>query len=261
MPAFLSAFYERFGLNAYVQGDYAKAERWFRKLERLEPDSIRVLRNLGVVLLAKGDAEGAERYLLREERLYGASFHRHAALADLAYARGRRKEAERRYAAALAEPEAAPGGSQAGLRPLMEARLGIARSEESFAKARRSMERFSEAEAARERGDHGPAVALFEEAATLDPTNWPALNNAGTLLLNQLGDPARAAGLFEKALPLARSPQVARNLELALAAGGEACGGGGASSRGSGASGGRVRGAGAAKAGAAKAGPAAGGSR
>ncbi len=81
MPNIVTSFYERMGLNAYVQGDYAKAEAWFRKLESREPDSLRVLRNLGVILLARGDAEGAEAYLLREERAYGPSFHRHAALA------------------------------------------------------------------------------------------------------------------------------------------------------------------------------------
>lgn len=211
MPNIVTSFYERMGLNAYVQGDYAKAEAWFRKLESREPDSLRVLRNLGVILLARGDAEGAESYLLREERAYGPSFHRHAALADLAYARGRRKEAERRYAAALAEPEARAAPTQA----LIEARAGICRDEKAFAKSRDSLARFAEGEEARGSGDLARAVALFDEAAALDPTAWPALNNAGTLLLNDLGDPEGAKARFERALGLSRAPQVARNLELA----------------------------------------------
>ncbi len=214
MRTIRDAFYERMGLNAYVQGDYAKAERWFRKLEAREPDSLRVLRNLGVILLAKGDAEGAEKMLLREEQLYGASFHRHAALGDLAYARGRRKEAERRYAAALAEAEA----GSAATRKLMEARLALCHDEAAFERTRGSLGRFGEAEAARAAGDARRAVRLFDEAAELDPTNWPALNNAGTILLNELGKAEEALERFNRALELSRAPQVARNVELAEAA-------------------------------------------
>lgn len=211
MPNIVTSFYERMGLNAYVQGDYAKAEAWFRKLESREPDSLRVLRNLGVILLARGDAEGAEAYLLREERAYGPSFHRHAALADLAYARGRREEAARRYSAALAEPEA--GGAPTAA--LIEARARICRDEKAFSRSRDSLSRFAEGEEARGGGDLARAVSLFDEAAALDPTAWPALNNAGTLLLNDLGDPDGAKARFERALALSRAPQVARNLELA----------------------------------------------
>ena len=215
MPAFLLAFYERFGLNAYVQGDYTKALAWFRKLEAREPDSIRTLRNIGVVLLASGDAAGAERYLLREEKLYGSSFNRHSALADIAYARGARKEAEKRYAAALADPDARPDGRSVDARPFVEARLALCRSEAAFAASREGAKRFTEAEAARTNGEIEKALALFEEAASLDPTHWPALNNAGTIALNTMGDAARAKALFLRAFELARSPQVARNIELA----------------------------------------------
>jgi len=100
------------GLNAYVSGNYAKAEEYFRKLEQSEPNSIRVLRNLGVILLAQGKGKEAERYLLKEEKLYGPSFYRHAALADLAYATGNRKDAARRYQRALKDPECAEGGKR-----------------------------------------------------------------------------------------------------------------------------------------------------
>lgn len=217
----ISSFEERLGLNAYVQGDYPRALKWFRRLEGSEPDSIRVLRNLGVILLASGDAGGAKSYLLREEKLYGPSYHRHSALADLAYAVGDRKEAARRYALALGEPEASVGGatgadgSAAAMRPLLEARLAICRDAAAFEKSRRAMDRFIAGERARESGDAHGAVACFEEAASLDPTAWPALNNAGTILLNELGDAGKARALFDRALNLSRSPQVARNLELA----------------------------------------------
>lgn len=210
-----SSLYERFGLNAYVQGDPAKALAWFRKIEAVEPDSIRVLRNIGVILLASGDSAGAEAYLLREERLYGETYDRHSALADISYANGSRKEAARRYAAALADPETARGGRGAGSRHLLEERLTICSNEAAYQASRRGAERFAEAEAVRDSGDTARALSLFMEAYELDPTHMPALNNAGTLALNVLGDPAKALWLFEKALAIVRTPQVQRNAELA----------------------------------------------
>lgn len=205
---------ERFGLNAYIAGDYAKAEKWFRKLESSEPTSIRVLRNLGVILLAQGKPEEAERYLLREEKLYGASFYRHSALADLAYAMGKRKEASRRYRLALKEPECAEGGKAFHMRGLMEARLDICEDEKKFAGTRKAMERFRDAEALRASGAFREAIEAFNESFALDATNWPALNNAASIYMNTLKQPADAEPLFARAFELSRSIQVARNLEL-----------------------------------------------
>lgn len=215
MPTFILNLYERFGLNAYISGDYDKAERWFRKLEAKEPESIAALRNLGVILMAKGDAEGAERYILKEEKIYGRSFNRHAALADIAYARGKRKEAQRRYAAALAEPECAPGGSAEAARPLMEKRCALCSDEVSFERTRESMKAFMEAQELRERGDYEAAVARFRRSAELDETNWPALNNIGTIYLNTMKRGAEAAAVFERAFSISRNPQIARNYEVA----------------------------------------------
>ncbi len=96
----LAALYERMGLNAYALGDYDKAERWMARLSRSEGESMRVLRNLGVVRMARGDFAGARRYLEREERLYGETPERHRVLGDLAYAAGVRDEAVKRYASA-----------------------------------------------------------------------------------------------------------------------------------------------------------------
>ncbi|MCX8014329.1 MAG: hypothetical protein N3A02_08585 [Rectinema sp.] len=205
---------ERFGLNHYISGNYKKAEYWFRKLEQSEPDSIRVLRNLGMILLAEGKPEEAERYLLREEKLYGPSFHRHSALADLAYATGKRKEAERRYRKALQEPECQEGGKAFRLRPILEKRLALCADESRFAATRTSMQRFKEAEALRERGQFEEAVALFKQSFELDETNWPALNNAASILFNKMQKPHEAQPLFEQAFTISGSIQVARNLEL-----------------------------------------------
>lgn len=216
MQNFFSTLWERFGLNAYIRGDYDKAERWFRKLEQREPNAISVLRNLGAILMAQGDAEGAELYLLKEEKLYGKSFHRHAGLADIAYARGKRKEAERRYAFALQEPECQSGGKAEASRSLLEKRLAICASEAAFARSRESMKVFREAEELRCEKKYEEAVQKFKEAAALDETNWPALNNAGSICLNQLRKNREAQEFFEKAFEISKNIQVARNLDLVL---------------------------------------------
>jgi Flp pilus assembly protein TadD len=207
--------FERFGINAYIRGDLAKAERWLRRVEASEPDSLSVLRNLGVLLLAKGDAQEAERYLLREEKLYGKSFHRHAALADLAYARGKRKEAERRYALALAEPECSPGGVAESTKALMEKRYEISKDEKLYDSSRKALKAFEEAQALREAKDFKASIERFLDSIALDETNWSALNNAGSIYLNNLGEPDMAQELFERALAISHNAQVLGNLELA----------------------------------------------
>ncbi|MDD3981129.1 MAG: hypothetical protein RBT72_01450 [Spirochaetia bacterium] len=215
MQSLLAPFRERLGLSAFAAGDYGKAERYFRKLEEKDPNSLSVLRNLGLILMAKGDAEGAEAYLSREERLYGRSFHRHAALADIAYARGRRKEAEKRYRLALAEPEAGAAGSAAALRPLMEKRLKICSDEKSFALSRESMKVFHEAQQLKSAGESEKSVEAFLRSAALDESNWPALNNAGILYLESLCMPEKALELFEQAFEVSRNIHAARNIEVA----------------------------------------------
>jgi len=214
MQSLLTPFRERLGLSAFAAGDYVKAERYFRKLEEKDPNSLSTLRNLGLILMAKGDAQGAEAYLSREEKLYGRSFHRHAALADIAYAMGKRKEAEKRYRLALEEPEARPGGSAEALRPLMEKRLGICSSEKSFAASRESMKVFNEAQELKARGESEKAVEAFLRSASLDESNWPALNNAGILYLDSLGKPEEALKLFERAFEASRNIHAARNIEV-----------------------------------------------
>jgi len=212
------AFWERMGLNCYVSGNYAAAEHWLRKLEKREGQTLRVLRGFSLVALARGDAEEAGRCLRLQEKLFGPSLHSSCALGDIAYATGRREEALKRYRAALACPEADGAkdtGEGAVQRKLLEARVAICADAAAYERSRKAAGRFADGEAAREEERYVEAVAAFEEAAALDPSHWPALNNAGTILLTSLGDPARALGLFERAAELSGSPQCLQNAELA----------------------------------------------
>lgn len=206
----LAALYERMGLNAYALGDYDKAERWMARLSRSEGESMRVLRNLGVVRMARGDFAGARRYLEREERLYGETPERHRVLGDLAYAAGVRDEAVKRYASARKT-----AGDD---RSLLDERLAICRNEDRFGASRESARVFSEAESLRASGRTAEALAYFLKAGDLDPTNWPAFNNAGVILLAQEDGAERARDCFVRAATCVRLPAVQENLRMAEAA-------------------------------------------
>lgn len=78
------------------------------------------------------------------------------------------------------------------------------------------MKVFEEAQAIRDRGEYDKAIEAFMKSAALDETNWPALNNAGSIYLNTMKKPAEAAGMFKRAFAVSRNVQIARNLDLAL---------------------------------------------
>ena len=210
---FLNSLAERFGLNAYATGRFDVAEKWFRRLEKMEGESIRVLRNLGVIALARGDVKTAERFLRREEKLYGASYRRHRSLADLCYSSLTREEATQRYAAALADEEAKE--APAAERAFLEERLAICKDRSRFEASRESSLLFEKGKAAGEAGDAEEALRIFLSAAEKDPTNWPAINNAGVILLGRDGGAAQALELFRKAAAWVRVPMIERNIALA----------------------------------------------
>lgn len=209
----LNSLAERFGLNAYAVGRFDLAEKWFRRLEKVEGESIRVLRNLGVIALAKGDVRTAERYLRREEKLYGATYRRHRALADLCYSSLTREEAAKRYAAALGDDEAKDATEEE--RAFLETRLAICSDVQRFESSREGALLFAKGTEAGASGDSDEALKNFLAASELDPTNWPALNNAGVILLSREGGAAKALELFERAAACARVPMISRNIALA----------------------------------------------
>lgn len=96
----------------------------------------------------------------------------------------------------------------------MEKRLTICEDEKRYADTRKAMELFREAEGLRQKGAHQEAIEKFLQSFALDETNWPALNNAASIYMNALKQPAEAEPLFLQALELSHSIQVARNLEL-----------------------------------------------
>ena len=77
------------------------------------------------------------------------------------------------------------------------------------------MKAVSEAQGLRERGEREAAIATFRRSFELDETNWPALNNIGTIYLNTMKRGAEAAAAFEQAFRISRNAQIARNYQVA----------------------------------------------
>ena len=97
----------------------------------------------------------------------------------------------------------------------MEKRCALCADEAAFERTRDSMRAFMEAQELRGSGDYGAAIEKFRLSAELDETNWPALNNIGTIYLNTMKRGAEAAAAFERAFTLSRNPQIARNYQAA----------------------------------------------
>lgn len=218
---FINDLCERFALNAYALGRNDRAISWLRRLETREGESTRVLRNLGVALLAAGETDEAERYLLREEELHGETYQRHRALADLYYCAGKREKALGRYAAAIETTGATDDGCAQGLRreerEFLRRRKAICADPRLFESSAEASRLFARGEIARDGGNPDEALELFLKSGELDETSWPAFNNAGVLTL-AAGDATRAFELFNRAYAYSPLPTIKDNVEAARAA-------------------------------------------
>ncbi|RAI40737.1 tetratricopeptide repeat protein [Rhodoplanes roseus] len=199
---------ERIALNAMATARYDRAERWLRRMQGIEGETRRVLHNLALARLAQGDAAGAEVLLERLVDRDGESPAVLRALAEAAYLSGDRDKARTRLAAVLADPDCAD-------RTLLGRRLALCEDAGAHAKAMAGKRDFAEGNRKLAAGDKDGALNAFRRAAEADPTDFVALNNLGTLLMNHAGDRVAAAKIFERAAALSDQPVLRRNLAAA----------------------------------------------
>lgn len=200
--------YERIALNAMAVGNYAKAERMLRRMERLEGSSQRVLHNLALTRLAQGGYADAEAMLLRLADLYGRGPAVLRALAEAAYLSGDRDRAVARLRDVLADPDCPD-------RTLLTRRAALCEDAVAYARAMAGKRDFADGNAKLAAGDKDGALKAFRRATAADPTDFVALNNLGTLLMNHAGDRIAAARAFERAAALSDQPLLRRNLAAA----------------------------------------------
>ncbi|TVQ25788.1 MAG: tetratricopeptide repeat protein [Spirochaetaceae bacterium] len=203
---------QRRALTAYAAGDFERAGALFRAMLKAHPETRGIRHNLALTCIALEQYEEAEEMLLTELDWYGEYYPRLRVLADLYYVTGRREAAHEFYRRTLASE--VPDHD----RLVIEKRVELTASEQSFALVAEAHAAFSRGNSLMANEDWAAAVREFEHAASLDVTNIHALNNAGTVYLNNLDQPDRAVELFRQALRWSKLPWIGRNLKQAVAA-------------------------------------------
>lgn len=205
--------YKRMALNNMTAGRPAKAERWYKRLEIIEPESIEVLHNLGVVSIALKKFRDAEFYLRRVIEIYGESPVRLRILGDLYYQEGSMEKAGKTYGKALAGLQRM--NTDRSTENFLRKRIGICNDRSLSAKAVESGRLMDSGPDLLSDGKFTEALTLFLKAAEYDRSSYMALNSAGTILLNNIQDYMKARDCFRKALDLAEIPLIKQNLALA----------------------------------------------
>ena len=132
--------YQRLMLNGLASGQYARAETWLDKIERIEGRSRRVLHNRALIRMALSDYAGAEALLEEQVAAFGELSGLLRALAECGYLAGDREQAVRRLDAALADPDCAD-------RSLLEQRRALAADPARYARAMEGKRVFAEGNA------------------------------------------------------------------------------------------------------------------
>ncbi len=200
---------QRKATNYLFGGEIEKARRLFLKLYEAEPGTPGMRHNIALTYIAEENFGEGERLLLEELSDYGEYYPRVKALADLYYTWGKQKPAGEFYRRAL------DSECPAEEKPLVRRRLEITEDEERFQRTRESLQRLSEGNELLAAERWQEALQAFDAAVAADETNIQALNNIGTIQLNQLEDPARALETFKGACAWSPLPWLRSNLAQA----------------------------------------------
>jgi tetratricopeptide (TPR) repeat protein len=195
-------------LNAMVQNQWVEAETHIRKLLALQGASMGLQYNLAVVLLGKEQLEEAFKILVSCTETYGESLRLCRLLGDVQYVRGERVDAIHWYSLAMQD------NPQEKEHRLILMRLGLLSDEPRFSLIQEKLATLVEARSFLEK-DPLKAFSLYKDLADADPTHVEALNNLGSLYLNEYKDPVAAEEKFAQVLQLVDNQGAARNLAKA----------------------------------------------
>ncbi len=201
---FLVYVFERLALNNFVMSRLDRAERHFERVVRLAPEKSGYRYNLALCKMGLGKFAEAEALLLAYIEEEGEGYPPRRALADLHYFSGEREKAGKSYAACLRKAKESE-------KPLLTLRRDICSDKAAYADAARAAKLYEEGTALfNEKPDE--AFELFRQAARLDPSHFPSLNNMGAICMNIRRDYLGARGYFERSLALSDQPVVRKNL-------------------------------------------------
>ncbi len=208
MHMIFGKWYQQQAFNHFVRGNFDKAERWFQKLLSSKPGTVGVRHNLALVKLAMKRHDEAVQLLNDELDRFGGTYERYRGLADAYYLWSHAEEAAEAYRKALEM------GVEGKDRVFLTTRIEICSDETMFASAMEGLKLFNDANDMQRSGHYEEALTLFRKSVDLDPSNFIAHNNLGSLHMNYEEDYPAAIAEFEAALALTELPLIQKNLQM-----------------------------------------------
>lgn len=198
-------YYQRRSLNAMVQNKWSEAEHFILKQIARQGSSMGLQYNLALIYLGQERMQEAYDTLLACADTYGESLRLTRMLGDIQYIHGKRLDALKWYQAAL---EDSPDDKEA---KLISQRVLVLGDEKRY---QRVLANHADVEQARLLFASKPeqALELYLRVVEDDPSHVEALNNLGSLYLDEFHDAAKAEAYFVEVLALVDSSAAARNL-------------------------------------------------
>ncbi len=204
----MEMYYQRRALNAMVSGDWSMAESFFKKMMQRQTPSLGLEYNLGLVYLAQENFVKAEAVFNSCVNSYGKSLRLCRVLGDLYFLWGKRELALTWYQDALMD---SPEEKE---ERLIKIRVKIVDNEKSYQQVLAMNPLVREARSLMD-SDYQKAKILYEQILVADPANIEAMNNLGSIHMNELDDPSTASNYFSKVLELVENQAAIINLKKA----------------------------------------------
>ena len=191
-----------------VQNKWEEAERFLLKQIAHKGTSMGLQYNLALIYLGQERRQDAYDTLLSCADTYGESLRLCRMLGDIQYIKGERLGAIRWYTTALSD------GPDAKEAKLISKRITVLEDESRYQRVLANQE---DVEQARLLFTTKPeqALELYLRVVKDDPTHVEALNNLGSLYLDEFHDAKKAEAYFMKVLELVDSSAAAKNLAKA----------------------------------------------
>ncbi len=201
-------YYQRRTLNAMVQNKWEEAERFLLKQISHKGTSMGLQYNLALVYLGQDRKQDAYDTLLSCVDTYGESIRLCRMLGDIQYMHGKRLDAIRWYTAAIADN---PNEKES---KLILRRIEILGDENRYQQVLVNQEKVEQARLLFATKPE-QALDLYLSVVKDDPTHVEALNNLGSLYLDEFHDAEKAESCFMLVLELVESSAAAQNLAKA----------------------------------------------
>ncbi|TYB30240.1 MAG: tetratricopeptide repeat protein [Candidatus Mcinerneyibacterium aminivorans] len=198
-------FWRRKAFNGFVQGNYEKALKYFKKIYQKKSNEKGIRYNLGLTYIALGRYQKAEKYL-KEQYERDQHYINAKALGDLYYLWGNAEKASEFYSKALL------GADNKKDKNFLNRRIEICEDKEKFEQAQKAKEILEEANELMNKDSYEQAIEKFKQSIDYDHTNFIAFNNLATIYMNQFQEYEKALKYFEKANDLTENPVIKKNI-------------------------------------------------